>query len=128
MIRDDRIPYRTRACIVDIQNVGARGLQLHNRRPGLFKGDRVRTDDGHIVCGIRTAGCLGRRIAVDLIECIVGGIVELKSADVGSCIVQHHCDIDDDLFAGRNIDADSGILDHYVAGRTGVDRGPRLGA
>ena len=125
-IRQCRIPGNSRTAVVDIQGKGGGGAHLHGGRTALFQGEHIGTDDGHVGSRVRPPGRLGRGTVVALVVGIVGGIVEREAADIGHRILQHDRDVQDDLFTGRDVDANGRIFDHDIGGCTGIDRGPRL--
>ena len=69
---------------------------------------------------------LREKIPIDLIVGIAGSIVKQKIADIGGRIIKHYSEFDNDLFAGRNIDAYVGILDDHIGGSAGIHRSPWL--
>ena len=49
---------------------------------------------------------------------------ERKPADIGWRVVKHHCDVDHNLFTGRDVDAVDGIFNDEIRDRARVDRSP----
>jgi hypothetical protein len=88
----------------------------------------VGPDDRHRRRRSRATRPLADGVVVDPAVDVRSGVRELQADDIRGRVLELHRNLDDDLLARRNVDADRGVLDHEARRRPGVDRRPRLRA